>query len=203
MIKEDGAEKTKQLFVGATVLVVGIWVLWQWWFGQGLFEGKALVQGEYGSGATEMVQLIVFLVMQVGALSLGLFRTGTDLLKTLGSFFFQSDDENDGQKVTIDVLSSVKGNALQTSPSKLKVEPVDGPLFRTDNSGVLFRDVLLEKQLSEPQTAEELTADAVDALMSGDVERLNKRVHQLHPDKVKEQNLEVEVKVDEQKTKQA
>lgn len=200
MIREDGAEKTKQLFVGVIVLSVAVWVAWQWWFGNGLFEGKAFNNGPYGSGASEMIQLLFYLVAQVGAIALGLFRVGSDFLKTIGSFLFGGSDKEEPS--TNRLLINV--NTPTSSSNKVRTQRVDvvsaSPVFRTGDNGVLYRDVLLEKKLSGPQTQEELAEDAVDALMSGDVDRLNERVSQLYPDKVKA-SVEVEVKEDEPKSK--
>jgi hypothetical protein len=200
MIKEDGAEKTKQLFVGAMIVSLAVWVAWQWWFGNGLFEGKAFNNGPYGSGATEMFQLVFFLVAQVGALSLGLFRTGISLLKYIGQFLFGSGETSETREmpklnINIKQLSS-KDSSVRKN---LEVLGLDGPIFRTQENGVLYRDILLEKELAGPRSSEELAADAVDALMSGDLDRLNERVSQLYPDKVKETKVEVEL--DEPKSK--
>lgn len=192
MIREDGPEKTKQLFVGMMVISLGVWLVWQWWFGQGLFEGKAFNNGPYGSGATQMVQMLVYLIIQVGALSLGLFRTGIDVLKYIGSFLFGSMGQEDVKPVL--GVSSVKG----ASGSKLIIENLEHPLFRTNEQGLLYRDVQLEKQLAGPKTPDELASDAVDALMAGDLDRLNKRFTQLHPEKT---SSTVEVKLDEPESK--
>jgi hypothetical protein len=192
MIREDGSEKTKQLFVGAMVLSLAVWLLYQFWFGKGLFEGKAFNNGPYGSGATEMVQLLLFLVAQVGALALGLFRTGADILRSIGSFLFGKtvDEKTNTSKLLINV--NTPNSSVKTSNKVVLQEA--SPVFRTNESGVLFRDILLEKELSGPRTPDELAQDAVDALMTGDVDRLNQRVSQLYPEKVKPS---VEVKVDE------
>ena len=192
MVREDGPEKTKQLFVGAMVLILAGWLLYQFWFGEGLFEGRAFNDGPYGSGASEMVKLIFFLIMQVGALTLGLFRFGIDILKSIGSFFVGSSDDEDTDKKVLVSNNSVSKNNVRTV-----LEVSSNPLFRTNDSGLLYRDLELEKQLAGPKTPEELTADAVDALMEGDQDRLSQRFNQLHPDKVKKQ--EVEIVVDESK----
>jgi hypothetical protein len=192
MIREDGSEKTKQLFVGAMVLSLAVWLLYQFWFGKGLFEGRAFNNGPYGSGATEMIQLVFFLVAQIGALALGLFRTGMGVLKMIGSFLFgKTVDENTN---TSKLLINVNTPTSSVKSSNKVVLKETSPLFRTNENGVLFRDIVLERELSGPRTSDELAQDAVDALMSGDIDRLNQRVSQLYPEKAKPS---VEVKVDE------
>jgi len=204
MIKEDGSEKTQQLFVGVMVLSVAGWVLWQFWFGKGLFEGNALVKGSYGSAASEIVQMVFFLVTQLGAISLGLFRVGSSFLKTIGSFLFGSS-ESKPEVVTPRFNINVSNQTNKPSLSTLKVEKLssvvvlDTPLFRTNEQGLLFRDVQLEKQLAGPVSVDELAADGVDAFMSGDQDRMNQRFEQLFPEKIK--STVVEVKVDEPNSK--
>jgi hypothetical protein len=147
-----------------------------------------------------MFQLVFFLVAQVGALSLGLFRTGISLLKYIGQFLFGSGESSETRempKLNINIKQlSTKDSSVRKN---LEVLGLDGPIFRTQENGVLYRDVLLEKELAGPRSSEELAADAVDALMSGDLDRLNERVSQLYPDKVKETKVEVEL--DEPKSK--
>lgn len=194
-MREDGPEKTKQLAIGMIIVSVAGWVLWQWWFGIGFFEGKALVEGQYGSMAADMFKFGMLLVTQIGAISLGLFRVGTDILKAIAGFFFGNSDENTttvntthNLRVDMPYLQPLKPGEAEAhrvaaySASGEVLVKKDVPIFRTDENGNLVRDLALENHVCGPRTREEILNDAVDALVTGDGVRVKERFNQLNAD---------------------
>lgn len=217
MVKEDGAEKTKQLAVGMIILSIAGWLAWQWWFGIGLFEGQALVEGQYGSAASSMIQVGVLLVTQVGAIALGLFRTGASILSSVAGFFFGEDktgtEVNTSHSINVNVPSYQPAVTQISTESPAHLYANDGsrvlvkkevPIFRTDENGALIRDLELESHVCGPRTKAEIAQDAVDALMSGDGVRVKERFKQLHADETpKKTPIDAEVVVEDAKSTKA
>lgn len=175
-MREDGPEKTKQLFVGAIAIGIVGYLLWCKMTGRAYYSDAS---SGYSNVPLSILETGFFIVTSVGGFVLGSYRT---IWPMILSFFGSSPERwSSPQKSMFPTDAPTRVSAEPSSRLKQIVGRNGRPIFEVNEAGQLVRAVSLEQALSGPSDAE-LLQRADKAVVDGDWDTLVSIYEQLHPE---------------------
>ncbi len=179
-MREDGPEKTKQLFIGAIVIGIAGYLLWCKMTGRAYYSDTP---SGYSNVPLSILETGFFILTSVGGFVLGAKRTIWPMVQ---SFFGapKSSYEWDHLSPPTHDSATHATPTVSAEPSE-RLKQIVGrngrPLFEVNEAGQLVRAVSLEQALSGPSDAE-LLQRADKAVVDGDWDTLVAIYEQLHPE---------------------
>lgn len=178
-MKEDGPEKTKQLFVGAIAIGIVGYLLWCRMTGRAYYSDAS---SGYGNVPLSILETGFFILTSVGGFVLGAYRTVWPMIQSF--FGAKSSTEWDHPEPPKRMFPQVAAATVSAEPSsrfKQILNRNGQPIFEVNDAGQLVRATKLEQALSGPSD-EELLQRADRAVIDGDWNELVTIYEQLHPE---------------------
>tara|TARA_A100001391_G_scaffold129782_1_gene88972 strand:+ start:176 stop:724 length:549 start_codon:yes stop_codon:yes gene_type:complete len=179
-MREDGPEKTKQLFVGAVAIGIAGYLLWCKMTGRAYYSEAP---SGYSNVPLSILETGFFILTSVGGFVLGAYRTIWPMIQSFfGSTASYASDRIDPPTR---VFSTSPTPSVSAEPTSGRIKQIVGrngrPIFEVNEAGQLVRAVGLEQVLSGPSDAE-LLQRADKAVVDGDWDTLVSIYEQLHPE---------------------